>query len=90
MLLFPLRALQPDGCFPPLGDGGAPISEANVAFHYEFGYGAYGDRTFAQLLHAAYAQRPRNLLDAQLWGAPSIEDAPPLALAIITMIAPPG
>lgn len=81
MLLFPLRALQPDGCFPPLGDGGAPISEANVAFHYEFGYGAYGDRAFAQLLNAAYAQRPRNLLDAQLWGAPSIEDAPPLALA---------
>ncbi len=73
MFKMALKALQPDFGMPPIGDGHAGRMFRELASHYEFIYRVYGDREFAEILNAIYAEYPREGMDAFLFGVDQIE-----------------
>ncbi len=87
MLRAPLACAYPDGSLPATNDcwyftslvadccHGVPPASA----FYELGWAWYGDPRFAQILHLAYEQGPRDSVEALLFGRetiPQVEPAP--------------
>lgn len=80
MFLAPIQSVYPDWSLPATNDcwyftslvadccHGVPPAPA----FYEIGFAWYGDPLFAQALQRAYAQSPRDSLDAFLFGTPSL------------------
>lgn len=87
MLRAPIACAYPDGSLPATNDcwyftslvGDCCHGVPPAAAFYELGWAWYGDRRFAQVLHLAYEHRPRDSLEALLFGRrtiPQVEPAP--------------
>jgi hypothetical protein len=95
MLLAPIQSAYPDWSLPATNDcwyfsslladccHGVPPAPA----FYEIAYSWYADPLFAQVLQRAYAQTPRDSLDALLFGEPSIPPTPLTAMPSVNLPA---
>lgn len=72
MLKFPIRIMQSDFSIPLINDSKHDTSDKHLKYEYEFPYKVYGDREFAWILNNAYKDKPRNSLEAFLYGADEI------------------
>ncbi|KEY59837.1 heparinase II/III family protein [Serratia sp. DD3] len=79
MLAFPLRVLDSSGRFPRINDCIAGQEWLTHNHLYEFAYRQYREPAYAQALQTIYRQKPRNDLDALLYGCeplPAADDQP--------------
>lgn len=95
MFMAPIQAAYPDWSLPATNDcwyftslladccHGVPPAPA----FYEIGYAWYGEPRFAQLLQRAYAQTPRDSLDALLFGTIELPSAPATAQPSVHLAA---
>lgn len=95
MFLAPILAAYPDWSLPATNDcwyftslladccHGVPPAPA----FYEVGFAWYGEPRFAQLLQQAYAQTPRDSLDALLFGVTELPAAPATAQSGVHLAA---
>lgn len=75
MLAFPLKLLINTGDFPRLNDCIAGQEKLTHSHLFEFGYREFRDPLFASALQSIYQDKPRNNIDALLYGV----DALPVA-----------
>ncbi|MBI3959507.1 MAG: heparinase II/III family protein [Chloroflexi bacterium] len=83
MLLAPIHSAYPDGSLPATNDCWYFTSTVADCCHgvppapafYEIGYDWYDEAAFGQVLQRAYAQTPRDSLDALLFGRAELPDA---------------
>lgn len=75
MLAFPLKLLINTGDFPRLNDCIAGQEKLTHSHLFEFGYREFRDALFASALQSIYQDKPRNNIDALLYGV----DALPVA-----------
>lgn len=84
MLSFPLTLLDQTGCFPRINDCIAGQERLSHTHIYEFAYRQFGEQAYADALHHIYRHKPRNDIEALLYGVNPLpaESNTPLATEV--------
>lgn len=79
MMTFPFDYVMPDGTLPMLGD--TNFGHRNYMYDiYEFVYRELRDEKMLYMLHRAYKDRPRDGLEAVIYGVSELPPCPQIAL----------